>query len=74
MSTCNKGHQLKVINGTCADCNRERQTRHRDVNRSARALCAALQDRGVPLDIDQLVDAYQLALVRGMARDPIIRG
>lgn len=49
MHRCNRGHELKVINGVCPACNRERQARHRERNQAAMRFLKELESRSMNL-------------------------
>lgn len=70
---CNHGHAVKVIDGPCAECARDRQTAQRNRNRLAREFYTALADRNIPLDADHLAEGHRLLAALNLARDIRIR-
>lgn len=68
---CNKGHHLKVIDGPCRECARERQADQRHRNAEGRHLAQALREHRVPLDIERLAEGHRLLMALEMARDPV---
>ena len=69
---CNNGHTVKVIGGTCPECNRQRQAAHRDRNGNARRLVQGLAALGVPIDLDHLAEGHRLLVALDLAQHPQI--
>lgn len=65
---CTHGHLVKVIDGPCSDCARDRQTAQRHRNAEGRLLAQALRASGVPLDADHLAEGHRLLAALNLAR------
>ena len=66
-------HDIRVIDGgRCADCNRERQAKHRETNKVARQFCTILTEREIPLDVDRITEGHRLLTALDLARNPRI--
>ena len=66
---CNHGHTVKVIDGPCGECARDRQAAQRTRNRIAREFYTALMDRNIPMDADHLAEGHRLLTALNLAGD-----
>jgi len=53
--------------GACRQCQRDRSSQHRRRSQEARVFCRALKDRGIPLDLERIGDAWKVATALDLA-------
>jgi len=73
---CNKSlHELRGpkdrgANGECVYCVRDRGRQHAAVRTAAVKLYRDLDGRGIPLDVDRIVEGHRLVSALEMSRSP----